>query len=137
MSNLLCYFIFFFKQKTAYEMRISDWSSDVCSSDLEVVLDHENPQSVQASRSSRHGSAFRYASSARARQRRRIWVWQPWDGVEVPARRHPLRMNRPPLLRTGCGTAATRSCRPPPGVVQLGRAPCRERGVPYGEIPWV
>src|SRR3546814_2700456 len=29
-----CYFIFFFKQKTAYEMRISDWSSDVCSSDL-------------------------------------------------------------------------------------------------------
>src|SRR3546814_4115539 len=27
--------IFFFKQKTAYEMRISDWSSDVCSSDLE------------------------------------------------------------------------------------------------------
>src|SRR3546814_1103016 len=40
----LCYFLsfcftcifcfFFFKQKTAYEMRISDWSSDVCSSDL-------------------------------------------------------------------------------------------------------
>src|SRR3546814_20954441 len=33
-----CYFVFFvfffFKQKTAYEMRISDWSSDVCSSDL-------------------------------------------------------------------------------------------------------
>src|SRR3546814_6542922 len=28
---------FFFKQKTAYEMRISDWSSDVCSSDLMVV----------------------------------------------------------------------------------------------------
>src|SRR3546814_1914106 len=28
--------IFFFKQKTAYEMRISDWSSDVCSSDLAV-----------------------------------------------------------------------------------------------------
>src|SRR3546814_2701030 len=29
-------FFFFFKQKTAYELRISDWSSDVCSSDLEV-----------------------------------------------------------------------------------------------------
>src|SRR3546814_9409413 len=27
-------FVFFFKQKTAYELRISDWSSDVCSSDL-------------------------------------------------------------------------------------------------------
>src|SRR3546814_13823241 len=30
-------FFFFFKQKTAYEMRISDWSSDVCSSDLPAV----------------------------------------------------------------------------------------------------
>src|SRR3546814_7921787 len=29
---------FFFKQKTAYEMRISDWSSDVCSSDLAAAL---------------------------------------------------------------------------------------------------
>src|SRR3546814_4570951 len=29
-------FVFFFKQKTAYELRISDWSSDVCSSDLFV-----------------------------------------------------------------------------------------------------
>src|SRR3546814_9404852 len=30
----MCALFFFFKQKTAYEMRISDWSSDVCSSDL-------------------------------------------------------------------------------------------------------
>src|SRR3546814_4749831 len=30
-------FFFFFKQKTAYEMRISDWSSDVCSSDLHTM----------------------------------------------------------------------------------------------------
>src|SRR3546814_16379195 len=33
----LCFF--FFKQKTAYEMRISDWSSDVCSSDLAAMTD--------------------------------------------------------------------------------------------------
>src|SRR3546814_9988046 len=33
-SEFVCFFFFFFKQKTAYEMRISDWSSDVCSSDL-------------------------------------------------------------------------------------------------------
>src|SRR3546814_10274049 len=32
-------FFFFFKQKTAYEMRISDWSSDVCSSDLEADVE--------------------------------------------------------------------------------------------------
>src|SRR3546814_7943402 len=30
-------YVFFFKQKTAYEMRISDWSSDVCSSDLATI----------------------------------------------------------------------------------------------------
>src|SRR3546814_3064754 len=33
------FFFFFFKQKTAYEMRISDWSSDVCSSDLASHVD--------------------------------------------------------------------------------------------------
>src|SRR3546814_6755938 len=32
------FLFFFFKQKTAYEMRISDWSSDVCSSDLWVFI---------------------------------------------------------------------------------------------------
>src|SRR3546814_2597808 len=31
---IVCFVFLFFKQKTAYEMRISDWSSDVCSSDL-------------------------------------------------------------------------------------------------------
>src|SRR3546814_2565539 len=37
---LFCsFFFFFFKQKTAYEMRISDWSSDVCSSDLFNAFD--------------------------------------------------------------------------------------------------
>src|SRR3546814_3256360 len=35
--QFVCFF--FFKQKTAYEMRISDWSSDVCSSDLELRSD--------------------------------------------------------------------------------------------------
>src|SRR3546814_739008 len=34
-------FFFFFKQKTAYEMRISDWSSDVCSSDLSIDVKDE------------------------------------------------------------------------------------------------
>src|SRR3546814_10098699 len=39
MLVVFVYFVFFFfKQKTAYEMRISDWSSDVCSSDLENEL---------------------------------------------------------------------------------------------------
>src|SRR3546814_2913437 len=37
-------FIFFFKQKTAYEMRISDWSSDVCSSDLLRIVGIDEPR---------------------------------------------------------------------------------------------
>src|SRR3546814_2642760 len=35
MENGKSFHVLFFKQKTAYEMRISDWSSDVCSSDLD------------------------------------------------------------------------------------------------------
>src|SRR3546814_2777526 len=35
-SCYVCILVFFFKQKTAYELRISDWSSDVCSSDLDA-----------------------------------------------------------------------------------------------------
>src|SRR3546814_2921646 len=38
MVDLVVFCFFFFKQKTAYEMRISDWSSDVCSSDLAQKL---------------------------------------------------------------------------------------------------
>src|SRR3546814_2871585 len=39
-----CLFLFFFfKQKTAYEMRISDWSSDVCSSDLPCMVPADTP----------------------------------------------------------------------------------------------
>src|SRR3546814_7383216 len=45
---LSIFMFFFFKQKTAYEMRISDWSSDVCSSDLE-------PRRTLLLLSSRHG----------------------------------------------------------------------------------
>src|SRR3546814_10085870 len=40
---LSCY-IFFFKQKTACELRISDWSSDVCSSDLDQLGIHHDPR---------------------------------------------------------------------------------------------
>src|SRR3546814_5258238 len=41
-----CFVFFFFKQKTAYEMRVSDWSSDVCSSDLEEVLRYNPPVQI-------------------------------------------------------------------------------------------
>src|SRR3546814_1504361 len=49
MYSFCMFLCFFFKQKTAYEMRISDWSSDVCSSDLladvrfSLMLDQDGP----------------------------------------------------------------------------------------------
>src|SRR3546814_5396367 len=39
--------VFFFKQNTAYEMRISDWSSDVCSSDLRKKKRHTSPSAPE------------------------------------------------------------------------------------------
>src|SRR3546814_1346910 len=56
----ICLVFFFFKQKTAYEMRISDWSSDVCSSDLKVYpafADHQRNAGYSA-------PAFLISSSA-------------------------------------------------------------------------
>src|SRR3546814_7849037 len=43
---VVCGFCFFFKQKTAYEVRMSDWSSDVCSSDLaeDALERHRRPR---------------------------------------------------------------------------------------------
>src|SRR3546814_21047868 len=51
---------FFFKQKTAYEMRISDWSSDVCSSDL----GKGRRQAALAVRASERGYHHEHGSSA-------------------------------------------------------------------------
>src|SRR3546814_20737818 len=45
---VISYIVFFFKQKTAYEMRISDWSSDVCSSDLPSPLSRLRSSSAVA-----------------------------------------------------------------------------------------
>src|SRR3546814_6604596 len=47
--------LFFFKQKTAYEMRISDWSSDVCSSDLRI----DKPQVIAMNMTTRISKAER------------------------------------------------------------------------------
>src|SRR3546814_10531560 len=57
-------FVFFFKQKTAYEMRISDWSSDVCSSDLiggAVVVEDIVENLDIAVRHHQHAGARRHA----------------------------------------------------------------------------
>src|SRR3546814_4754740 len=62
MSTLSVSF-FFFKQKTAYEMRISDWSSDVCSSDLNIRL--PIPDLTEERRKELAKLASQYAEKAR------------------------------------------------------------------------
>src|SRR3546814_1498689 len=94
---------FFFKQKTAYEMRISDWSSDVCSSDLmeaaelddlaiEVQI-HDLRRRV-GREVQHHGKRLRNRMRHRTLQRRKEFA---------------------PVLRRA----------------QIGRASCRERVCPY------
>src|SRR3546814_4590092 len=70
---MLCIF-FFFKQKTAYEMRISDWSSDVCCSDL-VVARAETPfsRADPATLSARPGQVVVQPGNSLWRIARRIY----------------------------------------------------------------
>src|SRR3546814_2524565 len=70
----VCVCVFFFKQKTAYEMRISDWSSDVCSSDLS-----------QAARGERGGAGG--APHPRPRSRAPLPADPPLRLAAPPARR--------------------------------------------------
>src|SRR3546814_9898510 len=64
---VMCLFCFFFKQKTAYEMRISDWSSDVCSSDL--LLGAEEIQTIFPFRA-QVNQLFHQVNTGRSEERR-------------------------------------------------------------------
>src|SRR3546814_9102035 len=65
---LVC--IFFFKQKTAYEMRISDWSSDVCSSDLPPCRSRRDRPSAEGWRDPRPGPVGAGHGRGRSEERR-------------------------------------------------------------------
>src|SRR3546814_4504321 len=93
---------FFFKQKTAYEMRISDWSSDVCSSDL-MHSDHSRMLANIVSFCS--STCTRTANSAS----------------------QTIRKNTTNLMGTNSGF----SLRAKLLVEQIGRASCRERVCQY------
>src|SRR3546814_1563078 len=64
---------FFFKQKTAYEMRISDWSSDVCSSDLDLCALPGNGQISDGERARRAIGRCRFRCKDRDRRVRSIY----------------------------------------------------------------
>src|SRR3546814_10469542 len=96
-----------FKQKTAYEMRISDWSSDVCSSDLDLSL---------------ADTLFR----PRGRDEREMTLGELRHGVRTgdgPVARSVMQGE----LHSRLVQAASVAVLP----LQIGRASCRERVCPY------
>src|SRR3546814_2365966 len=99
----------YFKQKTAYEMRISDWSSDVCSSDLARSGDRRI-RKLQACR----GVARRQRTHLHA-----VDVGRPACGIE----------GRLPVEGMGGGAMVMQLFMP--RHRQIGRASCRERGDQY------
>ena len=85
---MLCFFFFFFKQKTAYEMCGRDWSSDVCSSDLQGSIVEEfvccRALAPQAPRTKRlHALIAEAMPVADLPQSRQNDVRLPWDGVQL------------------------------------------------------
>src|SRR3546814_13947460 len=127
----MIFFFFFFKQKTAYEMRISDWSSDVCSSDLGFTdwADAHARQGMGALQGQRELRSVRlYRDAAHRGDRGRAEVDrgggpgdQRWRSAPTP--RHlqephsPGQGRRSEERRGGKGWVST----------------CRHRGRPYHE----
>src|SRR3546814_8447717 len=111
--------MFFFKQKTAYEMRISDWSSDVCSSDLAVAADAERDDPRQKLGIARNIGDEREHLLVAIRQFARFVV----TGQSVRPGARQLRLARgahPFEIVAGVIARA-----------QIGRASCRERVCQY------
>src|SRR3546814_15269193 len=116
MGYYVC--VFFFKQKTAYEMRISDWSSDVCSSDL-------TPHPTSPRRLCRQG----FVSFSRKGRRRcsggpvgRPFSWEWWMTDQLEASFDVVAQGER-LAGLENEVAALRG--------EIGRASCRERVCQY------
>src|SRR3546814_13669548 len=101
-------FVFFFKQKTAYEMRISDWSSDVCSSDLLVAalvdrpLDDRIDQFAVAFLGFEEGRVESAGRRTIGRDFRRLLPVSVRIGIEVVARLHARVRSEERRIGTGC-----------------------------------
>src|SRR3546814_5159167 len=97
----MIFIFFFFKQKTAYEMRISDWSSDVCSSDLLAL---------------RYNALVKQESLARFAQSLGLG-----DFIQLSrSERDSGGAGKPAILADACEA-----------VVEIGRASCRARVCQY------
>src|SRR3546814_5014831 len=112
--------VFFFKQKTAYEMRISDWSSDVCSSDLRAILQLlKKGEYITFTPDGPRGPRMRAGTGIVAAAR--------LAGVPVMPATYSVRRRR--LARSWDRFLIAWPFNR--GVIQIGRASCRERVCQY------
>src|SRR3546814_2948946 len=102
-------FFFFFKQKTAYEMRISDWSSDVCSSDL--------------------SSPSRPSGSEAEMERQDPILGRGWSFPMTTESRGPILVGGAEKVEQSLRLILFTT--PGERVLQIGRASCRERVCQY------
>src|SRR3546814_13786942 len=129
----MLFLFFFFKQKTAYEMRISDWSSDVCSSDLSI-RPRSDAQGRGGGGGRQRGTSHRSAassSSVRASTQRR-----PPSASSSSFQNGALVLSQS-IRNAQASSAAARwlletatSTIRAPGS-KIGRASCREGVCPY------
>src|SRR3546814_8897940 len=104
-------FFYFIKQKTAYEMRISDWSSDVCSSDLQTEKHRQRDIAAGTQQQAFAQQAQRLQAEARKRREAAAEAYhQQQPGLVRPATAGELFF---------------------PAGQQIGRASCRERVCQY------
>src|SRR3546814_6920657 len=130
----MCFF-FFFKQKTAYEMRISDWSSDVCSSDLHAAAEFADetprlgmaragPDIIVADQHPAPGAALH----GRPAQRRAQLVFRRLaDGIDALGRLAALIERRVDIGYTAADERRQRGAHGTVGNAEHGRAAGRER----------
>src|SRR3546814_19490597 len=128
-------YVFFFKQKTAYEMRISDWSSDVCSSDLpgkEGFCRQSGGQRQQYDRGQQVAQRHPGLGKAAPEPAAAVWTMLS-DQEDGPApfaakrkslyeAQYPQQRGRPVADRHKAGQASTQ---------EIGRTSGRARGCQY------
>src|SRR3546814_4368187 len=119
---------FFFKQKTAYELRISDWSSDVCSSDLRAGLSDAMPISPISRQNAITHDRSMTTTAAKPRRSQ--------AARSAATRAKVIAAARDILCAQGYSGATMHAIRDAPGMSlgatqQTGRASWRGRGGPY------
>src|SRR3546814_19285377 len=104
---------FFFKQKTAYEMRISDWSSDVCSSDLQIALEAgDDAEGIAVDRRTAGANVHKTLREVVVRQTVTILIRHPRQ-----QRSRDQRVGQHRAVHVECGRREDARCRPGAGII--------------------